>query len=305
MQQHHADLRTEPRSQVYGVLNGIVSAFRQVQLSQFRIDFPKVGDRGYATGFQRLDRDDIFDARTHGVTGEALGVGDHNAIRDVAEDATKRVDLGRGAAAPRWCVGFMGNENCLRRDLATRNAAARFGFGDQGLHHLADVLDIETSTVESAVARHGGQHFADGLYSSFTRGVGAFHYQSGGAHTDDHSVPAAVEGNSGICDHFVGGCRTTGQEASAHPIDQMVGCHVVGGNDDYPLAPPDVNPVLRQRHRLRVARAGRVDLSVGTAGADEFGKLRMSHGQDAEQEAPVEDIRFFVDGGAQLVDAPL
>ena len=46
-------------------------------------------------------------------------------------------------------------------------------------------------------------------------------------------------------------------------------------------------------------------MGVGTARADEFGELRMSHGQDPEQEAPVEDVRFFVDGGAQLVDAPL
>ena len=46
-------------------------------------------------------------------------------------------------------------------------------------------------------------------------------------------------------------------------------------------------------------------MGVGTAGADEFGELRMSHGQYSEQEAPVEDIRLFFDGGAQLVDVPL
>ena len=46
-------------------------------------------------------------------------------------------------------------------------------------------------------------------------------------------------------------------------------------------------------------------MGVGTAGADEFRELRMSHGQDSQQEAPVEDIRFFVDGGAQFVDVPV
>ena len=142
----------------------------------------------------------------------------------------------------------MGNENGLWRDLVTRNAAARFGFGHQLLHHLADVLDVETSAVESAVARHSGQHLADGLYSAFTRSVGALHHQSCGAHADNHAVPPAVEGNSGVCDHFVGGCRSTGQEASAHPIDQMVRRDVVGRDDNHATAPPRVDPVLRQRH---------------------------------------------------------
>ena len=95
------------------------------------------------------------------------------------------------------------------------------------------------------------------------------------------------------------------RKPGAQPFDQMVGGDVVGRDDDYAAATPGTNPVLRQRHRLGGARAGGVDLRVGTARADEFGELRMSHGQDSEQEPPVEDIRLFLDGGAQLVDAPV
>src|ERR1039458_9556586 len=62
MQQHHADLRTESGPQVYGVLDGIGAAFRQIQWSQLRINFLEVGDRRYASGFERLDGDDILDA---------------------------------------------------------------------------------------------------------------------------------------------------------------------------------------------------------------------------------------------------
>src|SRR5208337_274400 len=179
---------------------------------------------------------DVFDACPHRVTGKALGVGDHDAIRVVSKDATKRVNLGGGAAAACRGVGFMGNENCLWRDLVTRNAAARFGLGDQSFHHLADVLDIETSTVERAVVCRGAQHFTDGLYSTITGGFGALHHQSCGAHADNHTVPPAVKGNGSICHQIVGGCRSTSQEASAHPTDQMVGGYVVCSDDNHPAA---------------------------------------------------------------------
>src|ERR1017187_7807005 len=79
-QQHHADLRTESRSEVYSVFDGIDPTFRQVQRSQLRVNFLKVGDRGHAAGFQRFDRDDFFDAGGHGMTGEAFSVSDHDAI---------------------------------------------------------------------------------------------------------------------------------------------------------------------------------------------------------------------------------
>ena len=46
-------------------------------------------------------------------------------------------------------------------------------------------------------------------------------------------------------------------------------------------------------------------MHVGTPRADEFGELRMSHGKDVEQEAPVENIRLFFQRGAQLRHAPV
>ena len=287
------------------VLDGIDAALRQIQWTQFGIDFLEVGHGRHASGFQRLHRDHIFDAGAHGVAGEALGIGDHDLIRGVAEDVTQGMDLRRGAAAARGRVGFVRNEHRLRRDLMAGNAAVRFGLGDQILHHLADVLDIETRAVERAVGRHRAQHFADGLNSAFARGFRALHHQGRGAHADNHAVPAAVEGNGGLFHHLVGGCRSAGQKAGADPLHQMVGSDVVRRDDDHAAAAPGADPVLRQCHGLRGARAGGVDLRVGTAGADEFGKLRMSHGQNSEQEAPVEDIRLFFDGGAQLLDTPV
>ncbi len=237
------------------------------------------------------------------MTGEALGVGDHDLIRYIAKHTAQCMNFGGGAAATRRRIGFVGNKNCLGRDLLTRNTAPRFGFRHQRLHHLADVLNIQTSAVESAVARLCSQHFADGPYSAFARGVGALHHHGRGTHANNHAVPPAVERNGGVCDHFVGGCRSAGQEPRTHPIDQIVGSDVVGRDYDDPLAAAGVNPVLGQRNTLGGACAGSVDLCVGTASADEFGELRMSHGQDSKQEATIENIRFFVDGRAQFADA--
>ena len=61
----------------------------------------------------------------------------------------------------------------------------------------------------------------------------------------------------------------------------------------------------RQRHRLGGARASGVDLRVGTAGADEFGELRMSHRQDSGAGSAGRRRRVLFDGGAQLVDVPV
>ena len=75
--------------------------------------------------------------------------------------------------------------------------------------------------------------------------------------------------------------------------------------NDRDIGVAGVDPVLRQPHRLCGGRAGRVDLGVGTASTDQFGELRMPHGQGSEQEPALEHIWLFLNGGAQLGDAPL
>ena len=180
------------------ILNGISAALGQVQWTQLGIDFLEVGDRRHQSGFQGLHRENIFDAGAHGVASHAFGVGDHDLVRAVAEDATQCVDLRRGAPATRWRVGFVGDENQFRRDLTACNAATRFSFGHQVLHHLADVLDIEASTVKRAIGGHRAQHFADGLDSALSRGIQTLNYQGGGAHAHNQAVAAAVERYGGF-----------------------------------------------------------------------------------------------------------
>src|ERR1019366_1790798 len=121
----------------------------------------------YHSRFERFHSQNVFHACTHRVAGEALGVSDHNLVRTVAKDATKRMDLRRSTAAARGGVGFVRDENRLRSDLMTANAAASFRFAHQILHHLADVVHIETGAVKRAISGDRAQHFADGLDTSF------------------------------------------------------------------------------------------------------------------------------------------
>ena len=82
----------------------------------------------------------------------------------------------------------------------TFNPAARFGLSHQVLHHLADVLDIETSAVESAVRSHRAQDFADRSNATFARRFRALDHQTRGSHPHDQSMPAPVERNGGFFD---------------------------------------------------------------------------------------------------------
>src|SRR5271166_4558474 len=52
MQQHHADLRAESRSEVHSIFDWIEATFRQVQRSQLRVYFLEVRDRRYTASFQ-------------------------------------------------------------------------------------------------------------------------------------------------------------------------------------------------------------------------------------------------------------
>ena len=65
------------------------------------------------------------------------------------------------------------------------------------------------------------------------------------------------------------------------------------------------DPVLGQGDRLGRAGAGRVDLGVRPTRPDQLGELRVTHRQDAEQEAAVERVAVLLEGELQVVDAPV
>src|SRR5581483_3231654 len=205
-----------------------------------------------------------------------------DAIGDIAEDAPQRMYLGGGAASARRGISLVRDKDHLRADLAARNAGALFGFRDQVFHHTADMLYVEARAVIRAVGGDGAEQLADGPDAALAGGIRALHDQARRAHPDNHAVTAPVEREGGLGDDLVRGGGAAGQERRPHPLEHMVGGDVVRRDNDHTAAASGTDPVVGQSDRLGGAGAGGVDLRVGTARADEFGELRVAHGQQAE-----------------------
>ncbi len=156
--------------------------------------------------------------------------------------------------------------------------------------------------MEGAVGRHGAQYLADRTQPALASGGGAFDHEGRGAHAEDHPVAAPVERDRRVLHDVVGGGGAGGQESGADPFEEVVAGDVVASDHDHALGAPGADPVLGERHRLGGAGTGRVDVGVGSAGPDQLGELRVAHGQDAEQEAPVEGVGLAFEGGLELVD---
>ena len=75
-------------------------------------------------------------------------------------------------------------------------------------------------------------------------------------------------------------------------------------HDDAPAA-AGADPVLGEGHALGRRRTGGVDMGVRAAGPDELRELAVAHGEDAEEEATVEDVGIGGDLLVQLADPPL
>ena len=185
------------------------------------------------------------------------------------------------------------------------DAAARLGAGDQPLHHVADVVDVEPRAVEGAVGGDGAEHLADRLQAALARRLGRFDHEGGGAHAEDHPVAPAVERQGRLGHVVVGGGCAGGEEAGAEPAEERVGRDVVGRDHDDATATAGADPVLGDGDGLGGAGARRVDLRVRAAGADQVGELRVAHRQDAEKEAAVEAVRIVIDQLAEVVKPPV
>jgi hypothetical protein len=122
----------------------------------------------------------------------------------------------------------VGDKDHFRRDVGAAQAMRTLHLGEQSFHHLPDVLHVEAGAVEGAVGSDTAQHLADGADTTLARGVGVLEHEGGSAHTDEHAVTAAVEGDGGVLDHVVGGGGPGGQEACAEPTHELVGGDVVG-----------------------------------------------------------------------------
>ena len=275
-----------------GVLHRIAAAAAQIQRAEFGVDVAEVGHGRDNAVLQNLDRDHVLDADAHRVAGEALGIGDDDAVGRLAEGVAQGHDFGRGAAAAGRGERLVRHEDGLRSDGVTVEAEAALGGRHQALHDQRDVVDVQPRAVEGAVARLAAQQLNDAAHAALAHGVLAFHDEGARAHAHDRAVAALVEGQGGLGHLVFRRRRAHGQEARADPLQEVVAGHVVRADDDHAAAPAAADPVLGNGDALGRAGAGGVDLRVGAARADVLGELAVAHGQDAEQEAAVERVRL-------------
>ncbi|OPZ52609.1 MAG: hypothetical protein BWY91_02247 [bacterium ADurb.BinA028] len=300
-QQRHGNLRAEARRQAQGVAHRVGTTLGQVEVAQVGVGLLVVGNRRHEPCLQGLDRDDVLDAGAHGVTGEALGVGDDDLVGIGSEGLAQGVDFGRGAAATGRGVGLVRHEHQRRRDRVPVDAPT-LGLGDNGLHDAADVVDVQPGAVEGAVGDDRAKHLGDRLDATLASGLGRLDDQGRRTRADDHAVPTPVERRGRILDQLVGGGGAGGEEAGAHPRHELLASGVVSGDDDDPTGPPGADPVLGDRDGLGGAGTGRVDLRVRAAGADDLSELRVPHRQHPEEEPAVEVERVLVELTLELRD---
>ena len=301
--QGHRNLGAKAGRQVQRILHRIAPAAAEVKLAEVRVHLLEVGDGRYNAVFQDLDRDHVLDADTHRMPGEALGVGHDNLVGYIAEGAAQGYDFSRRAAAAGRGEGLMRHEDHLRRHAAPIHAKAALGGGHQVVHDHRDVIYIEAGAVEGAVVGLAAQQLDDAAHAAFTHCVFTFDDQGARAHAQQGAMAAAVEGQGSLFHLVVGRSRAGRQEAGAHPFHQVIAGHIVRAHHDHTAAAAAADPVLSDGDALRGAGAGRVDLGVGAARADVFGELAVAHGQDAEDEAAIEDVWLAIQILAHRVDA--
>ena len=299
------NLRAESGSEMNGKLHRVASAATQVERSQFGVNLAEVRHWRDDAVFEDFHRDHVFNADAHWVAGEALGVGYDDAAGGLAECMAERRDLGRGAAPASRGICLVGHEHGLRSDGVTVQAKPALGGGDQTVHHHRDVVDVQPCAVEGAVARLAAQQFDDAAHAALANGILALDDQRARAHPHDGPVPPPIERQCCLGYLILRRRRADGQETGADPFHEMVSGDVVCANDDDAAATAAADPVLGDGHALGRAGAGRVHVSVGAASADVLRELAVTHGQDAEQEAAVEDIWLSLQLVAEIADTPV
>ncbi len=157
LHQAYRQLRAEARRNAQGVTNVVMSAAREIERAQLRIDLLVVGYRRYDLALEHFNRNCVLDAHAHRMAGEPLGVGDHQLLGVLAECMSQGVYLGAGASAAGGCVGLVGDEDSLRRHQVPIETVLVLHPADEGVHCLGDVLDVQARTVESAVDDGGAE----------------------------------------------------------------------------------------------------------------------------------------------------
>ena len=87
------------------------------------------------------------------MTGETLRVGDDQFVGSRPERVAQRLDFGLSRAASGRRVCFVGEKHGVWRHFVAVKTPPTFHVGDEIVHHLANVLNIESRAVIGRVGR--------------------------------------------------------------------------------------------------------------------------------------------------------
>ena len=284
---------------------GVVAARREVEVAQFGVLLLVVGDGWNSSGLQAVKHAGIFDTDGHRVTGEALGVGNHELVGRIAKGVAKRLDLRLGRTASGRGVGFVREEHGVGRHGVAVKAPTSLHVGDESVDDLAHVLNIEASAVIGRIRRGRTEHFCNGLDAALLRFRMAFNDKGGGAHAEDQAVAAAVKRQRRFLDDVVRGRSTRGGKAAGDPFPQVIARDIVTADDDHAVHTSSVEPILCYAKGRCGRGAGKVDGGVWPTNARVLSKLGMPHVEGLEEVAAVKATLAVVTAGLGVLDAHL
>ena len=116
----------------------------------------------------------------------------------------------------------------------------------------------------------------------------SFHHHPHGTHTRNHPVPASIEWKGRLFKLWFSGNSTGCQKTAHQPRSQSFIGDVICSDDQNPVAPAKLDPVLCHGYRQGRGSTCRVHLNIGPPGPDEFSHLSMAKGQGLENELPVQ-----------------
>ena len=236
------------------------------------------------------------------MTGIPLRIGDDYAVGISAEDMAERIDLRLGTSTTSRRIRFVGDEHGFGCDGRTRNTPPALRCRHEVLHHLSDVRRIEPASMECAVGTRRSEHLCNGLETTFGSRASRLDDEGSSTHPENHAVATAIERQRRVLDQFVCRCGSGREEAGTDPPQELVRCHVIGGDDHHTIAPPGVDPILGDRHGLCCRCARCIDLRVGPACADVLGKLGVGERQSPVQVPPIELVAGLLELGLQLAN---
>ena len=247
-----------------------------------------IGNWGNSSGFQPVKHARILNPDRHRVAREAFRVGNDQFVGGITKGVTQRLDFGLSRTAPCRRVCFVREEDGVWGHSVPVKAPTAFHVGDETVHDLADVFNVQARTMVSRIGRGRAEEFSNGLHAALLRFGVTFDDEGRCTHAQNEAVATAVKGKSGLFNDVVGRSSAGCGEATCNPLPEVVACYVIPADDDHTVNPSSVQPVFGNPEGSGGGSTGQIDGGVRPSNASVLGELGMAHVERLEQIPAIE-----------------